>query len=309
MKNLNLLFNKTYYEELKLNESGGAHADFIASLKRHNEALFSAKFDCETDYHVSEVNGTSSIYLKTLYPGVLVGTGYSHGSGLKGADEDIKCGFSFDYVSGQPYIPGSSVKGLLRSAFRNEEVIKSIYSSEYEYDAKALENAIFGTQAGETDGDDVFLDAVIRCGDENGKIIGSDYITPHADPIKNPVPIHIIKIVPNVIIEFRFVLRDTQFESMTMSVAQKLEIYETILKYFGIGAKTNVGYGALCGIKNVDDEINGRKAALAKHQADGKAGSHMSQNAVGRQNYPPRQNTTSTRKENNFRQFKNHRGI
>ncbi len=57
----------------------------------------------------------------TTYPGLLIGTGYTH---EKKNDEDaFKIGFFFDYTSGMPIIPGSSVKGLLRSAFPQRVII------------------------------------------------------------------------------------------------------------------------------------------------------------------------------------------
>src|SRR5690606_22651360 len=48
------------------------------------------------------------------YPGLIIGTGVAHETGLKG---EMKLGLSFDYTTGLPYIPGSSVKGILRSVF------------------------------------------------------------------------------------------------------------------------------------------------------------------------------------------------
>ena len=59
--------------------------------------------------------------LKTTYPGALIGSGLVHGVG---DDHEIKIGFQFDYVSGLPYIPGSSVKGILRSMFGKADYIK-----------------------------------------------------------------------------------------------------------------------------------------------------------------------------------------
>ncbi len=55
-----------------------------------------------------------SFSMTTRYPGLLIGTGYSHQIGVEG---EFKIGFYFDYTTGLPILPGSSVKGLLRSAF------------------------------------------------------------------------------------------------------------------------------------------------------------------------------------------------
>lgn len=47
-------------------------------------------------------------------PGLLPGVGYPHEVGGTG---EFKLGFSFDHTSGLPVLPGSSVKGVLRSVF------------------------------------------------------------------------------------------------------------------------------------------------------------------------------------------------
>lgn len=54
--------------------------------------------------------------LVTTYPGLLTGSGYNHEAGLFG---ELKLGFFFDHTTGLPVIPGSSVKGALRSVFPN----------------------------------------------------------------------------------------------------------------------------------------------------------------------------------------------
>lgn len=59
-------------------------------------------------------NIDQSIKLTTSYPGLLLGSGYAHGIGAKG---EYKIGFYFDHTTGLPIIPGSSVKGTIRSAF------------------------------------------------------------------------------------------------------------------------------------------------------------------------------------------------
>lgn len=53
--------------------------------------------------------------LVTTYPGLLIGMGNPHDAKL---DAAVKLGFSFDYVTGLPYLPGSSLKGICVPAFR-----------------------------------------------------------------------------------------------------------------------------------------------------------------------------------------------
>lgn len=224
MKNLNLIFNKLYYEEPDENEK---------SMEKHFENK-NAEIENAVFYHPSDFVSLpfehQCFHLETTYPGLLLGLGNPHSTGK--STEEIKNGFSFDYVSGQPFIAGSSVKGLLRNLFKQYPEDVALIAGISETDLGALEEEIF-------EGADVFLDAVIFDSNENYKIIGIDYITPHSSPIENPVPISILKILPEVKWEFRFILFDGKF----MTAQKKCDFFQELIKTFGIGAKTNVGYG------------------------------------------------------------------
>jgi len=62
----------------------------------------------------SNCNSQQGFSLKLLYPGLLSGVGYTMGVGMVG---EFKIGFYFDHTTGMPVIPGSSIKGVLRSVF------------------------------------------------------------------------------------------------------------------------------------------------------------------------------------------------
>lgn len=241
--NLNLLFNKTYYNKI------GA-PDFNDSLEKNNEIIYSSRF-CKDD-EIENSIATHSFRMITQYPGLLIGTGYAHGSGIDNANNDINCGFSFDYVSGQPYIPASSVKGMLRSCFAHPEVITG-FCQKAENITKELENSIFGDPDEKEAADDVFFDAVLKWTEKtNGNpVLGKDYITPHKSPIKDPVPILFLKIMPDVVFEFRFSLTDSVIGEVTITAKEKKQLFINLIATFGIGAKTNVGYGNL---KPFEDE-------------------------------------------------------
>ena len=178
-----------YYKELK-------KKGFKEDVKRKNEEIIQTKFKQDRDY-IKLAIAKNSIRLKTVYPGLLIGIGNPHGSGE--VNDDINVGFSFDYVSGQPYIPGSSVKGVLRSYFKYyPEAIREIMQ-DANVDIKELEKELF-------EGNDIFFDAVIYKGNRDDYLMGRDYITPHSKATKNPIPISMIKILPNVQLEFRFQL-------------------------------------------------------------------------------------------------------
>lgn len=196
-----------------------------------------------------------SFVLKTLYPGLLMGLGYSHEWGdIDGADKngEIKLGFSFDYVLGLPYIPGSSVKGALRSCFEKyNSDIAAMLSCKAE-DVKKLEEDIFGKNDDKSPGNDVFLDAFPVVPDPQDHVLGTDFITSHRSPLgpeydglTNPNPIRMLKVLPGVKFLFRFLLKDTVVEDVSLKASVKLELFKKLFMQYGVGAKTNVGYGRL----------------------------------------------------------------
>ncbi len=63
---------------------------------------------------VFPIEGLNTFNFKTTYPGLITGVGMPHGIKV---DSDFKIGFYFDYTTGLHVITGSSIKGVLRSAF------------------------------------------------------------------------------------------------------------------------------------------------------------------------------------------------
>jgi CRISPR-associated protein Cmr6 len=247
MDNLNLLYNKLYYSAVHLSER-----EFGDHARRCNQRLFSAGFAEDADHaQLMDQLASHQFILQTTYPGLLIGLGNAHSAGI--AAEELVLGFSFDYVTGLPYIPGSTVKGALRSFFKNHpqsaaEVLGMDLTA-----VRSLESEIF-------DGHDVFFDAVVYDSNEYGQLIGPEYITPHSCPTDNPVPISMVKVMPGVRFKFRFRLWD----STHLTAEKKQKLFADLLCILGIGAKTNIGFGVL-----MPDPSNGmrneEKSAPAKH--------------------------------------------
>lgn len=253
MKNLNLLFNKTYYSNLsdidfnllideygKINKQKEKQATevFHKSLVKKNDNIFSVVFKHERDYAGLGVDVAPHQFLmKVRFPGLVLGTGNPHGSHLSKRDYNI--GFAFEYVTGQPYIPASSIKGVARNFFKLYpeqafEVVKDIVGNEIDIDV--LEKELF-------DGNDVFFDAVIYDGDDKGMVVGSDIIAPHNSPIKTPVPIMFLKVLPDV--RFMFAFKFKEGKGCLMNAAQKAKLICRAIELLGIGGMTNKGYGSL----------------------------------------------------------------
>ena len=259
MKNLNLLFNKSYFRDL-------GRPDYKTRLDAVNRELFDTVFSPGTDYAgLPEGVRTHSFLLKTAYPGLLAGTGYAH-EAEDGSDSCIKLGFSFDYGTGQPYIPGSSVKGVLRSWFR-PETVREIAREELKISpedlAKLDERTVGQLESSIFDGRDVFFDAVVRYGNRERKVVGPDYITPHKSETQSPIPLLMMKILPDVVFEFRFRLKDSAAENgFVLTADQKQMLFSALLRLFGVGAKTNSGYGVLLGVSAEEAAEREKQSAM-----------------------------------------------
>ena len=233
--NIGWLFYKEMYRE----------GDNESHIKKTLEEVLKAKAKDE------RFKAKHSFDMETVYPGLLIGSGYTHGLS---SEEDVKLGFYFDHTTGLPLIQGSSVKGLLRSCFglefgnqkdaykeQKHELIKDLLQKEIEVEALAKE--IFEGIDPNTNKPksiyerDIFYEA--RLIDVKGNLLDSDYITPHTDgALKNPNPIKFIKVSPEVSFEFNFDLKDG-----LISADEKEKLFIELLQIFGIGAKSNVGYG------------------------------------------------------------------
>lgn len=253
-KNIGLLYNRHYFRgnnQFDFNFGDLKSENNKAILEGKNKALFSSQIDqlnAQTHF-----NNSQSFQLETIYPGLFSGSGYAHESSQEG---ELKLGFFFDYTSGMPCIPGSSVKGVLRSACRHIDYVKEIINelsngdrvSNFKEEFRTINTdlvdkifveKIFGNEKSEEGiySRDIFLDAFPVS--KKGKLLENDFITPHLEPLKNPVPIQFMKVMPEVVFEFRFLLVDTDILTKEL----KLELFRQILLDQGIGAKTNVGYG------------------------------------------------------------------
>jgi len=89
--------------------------DNTVVLKERSQKFFDKKLSAYNPESFFKYEAaTNSFELTTTYPGLLCGVGYNHGIS---SEADYKVGFYFDHTTGLPVIPGSSVKGVLRSAF------------------------------------------------------------------------------------------------------------------------------------------------------------------------------------------------
>ncbi|WP_025843339.1 type III-B CRISPR module RAMP protein Cmr6 [Porphyromonas gingivicanis] len=268
--NFGYWYYREYFNTIKLN-SEGIVTNFSTFNKGKNDKLNEEPLLP----HNEEVNiqGIKSFELKTCYPGLLCGVGYHHEinkpkdeGDKEDAPEVYNLGMYFDYTSGLPVIPGSSIKGMLRSAIEEWDFLadykpkeeKTLPASLSDRDVlrKAIIRAVFEGDGLSIYDRDIFLDAIPVKVDN--KLFGEDYITPHSKPLKNPNPIRFLRVNPGVTYQFRFILKDhvdlddkvVLKDSISLKDDDKVliadfkeELFKAIICDFGLGAKTNVGYG------------------------------------------------------------------
>lgn len=273
--NIGELFYKEYYKDIDFHYIFQENRNEVKnnSIKRKNEQLKDSELVLIENpvIAINEEKTEQVIQAKIAYPGLVTGIGLVHDSKrLTGA---FNLGMHFDYTIGMPVVYGSSVKGVLRNYFMrsyckdkksyDDDLFKDI--GEKGIDVKDLFEDIFNGRKRDKSEDvikngelekgyvyksiyerDIFFDAVIIEAFQNKHLLEDDVITSHRNnPLKNPIPISMLKIAPGCTIEFRFLLHKYKFEDKEFGADEKLKLFERILERVGVGAKTNVGYGQL----------------------------------------------------------------
>ncbi|ALO30432.1 type III-B CRISPR module RAMP protein Cmr6 [Porphyromonas gingivalis] len=247
--NFGYWYYREYFNTIKLN-SEGIVTNFSTFNKGKNDKLIKGAtlppYDKKND--IKDVTGFE---LKTCYPGLLCGVGYHHeinkpadekGKKVEGDKEDdspevYNLGMYFDYTSGLPVIPGSSIKGMLRSAIEEWDFLAD-YKPNNGVTREEIIKTVFEGKGLSIYDRDIFLDAIpIRV---DNKLFGEDYITHHPNPLQNPNPVRFLRVNPGVTYQFRFILKD---HGEKLTVDFKTKLFKAIICTFGLGAKTNVGYG------------------------------------------------------------------
>ncbi len=295
-KNTGYLFTKAYFKldrtprnyQTETNNENEEEKLVINNLSDRSQKILEENLSPNNDLtETFETNkGFRTFELTTVYPGLLAGSGYMHDIKSK---EAFKLGFFFDHTTGLPVIPGSSVKGVLRDAFEKaggkyvEELLGDLGVSNNTFFEKLKIDSVkkpvsvlvahifHGCQIkSKTNNDgkteyfceplpiyhrDKFFDAFPVATAEQ-KFLADDYITPHPDPLKNPVPLRFLKVRPGVTFRFVFELHDFKNENgdIILTAGQKLELFKKILLDLGVGAKTNVGYGQFKDYSENDSE-------------------------------------------------------
>lgn len=164
----------------------------------------------------------------------------------------VEVGFTFDRFTGSPFLPGSSVKGLLRAAA--ELVGKGELDGDSAFWTEESVNRIFGKQ--ELHGTFVFYDACPA----HWPALEVDVMTPHhskyydgslkiAADWDEPVPVHFVRVKAGTRFLFWFGPRNQQPKDETDRARNEADhaaiekLLTIALDWLGVGAKTSSGYG------------------------------------------------------------------
>ncbi|MCM8765112.1 MAG: type III-B CRISPR module RAMP protein Cmr6 [Candidatus Omnitrophica bacterium] len=179
------------------------------------------------------MEGIGITFTMTTVSRLVFGMGYEH---------PTEIGFTFDWTSGLPIIPGSSLKGAARYAAETEK-----------HDCV---NEIFGAEEGDAQAGEIVFFPAYPCLIDNDKpFLELDVMTPHyseyySDPEKNPpadwyspVPLHFLTVPAGVKYCFRLAHRKDLRDKESPLLKKAENILKCALSEFGVGAKTSVFYG------------------------------------------------------------------
>jgi len=206
-------------------------------------------------------------------------------------------GFLWHRTLGVPYIPGSSVKGMVRAwaeQWCDDETI-----------SQETVNALFGPPANQTEheanaGSLIFFDALPT----EPPALDVDILNPHYKPYYddksgevppadyyNPVPVQFLTLAPGQTLRFFLAAKPGAYPrlaaeqrglQMKSDVTQGLKLLADALEYLGAGGKTAVGYGQM---QETDQSQRQRqqqadKAAKQREQHAAKASLERDMNAL-----------------------------
>ncbi len=257
-KNVSYAYNTEYLESILLNKNAqDLNKELLRMINGSKEQMIAFGKGKIKKITSNDKCVFKAIY-KTNYPGMIFGTGNPHetknDAEKKNSEGQLEVGFNFDFVTGFPVYPGSSLKGAIRSPIQHaeKEAEYQKYLSEIISDAIHKDVVIDKEKANTLlnvfeENEDVFYDVYVTYVEDNvSKIMDIDYITPHGDPLKDPTPISMLRLMPGVNITVCIKIKDDcDLGEFVITPEQRFEIYNSIIQDFGLGAKTNVGYGKL----------------------------------------------------------------
>jgi|GEM_PF-218013 len=203
-----------------------------------------------------------------------------------GREHPIENGFAWHPVLGVPYLPGSSIKGLVRAWLEGDwcdqpiepTVFHRIFGSDIRKDSDRHNRAqVLQSQVGSVLFFDVLPAAPVQLkpdvmtphyGDYyGGKKYDEENLTPPADWL-SPNPIPFLTVAPGQLFQFAVAPRTRSVQDRADCEAAAGWLQAALL-WLGAGAKTAVGYGRFVGDADAEAKIEAdREAARKRAEAD-----------------------------------------
>ena len=230
------------------------YKDGFTELKKDKHYFFDSfvKLSKGTDYHDAFstrkelLNEIGLSFNLTTASRLLFGIGYQH---------PAEIGFMFDWSTGLPIIPGSSLKGMAL------DVARYVVKNEVEVEDLSLDDGekieIFGSEhdAKEKTGGNVIFLPACPITENNRPFLEVDVMTPHyqpyySDPENNPpadwhspVPLNFLTVPEGIRYCFRLADRRNLTDTSAPCLTNAEKLLRHALTEFGVGAKTSVSYG------------------------------------------------------------------
>lgn len=255
--NAGLWWNKffSFYEnDFEKTSSEESKKEWIATLASERNQQHHIERFARRQFELGTAQNAQQKFFKTNW-NFATGLGYSH---------PVENGFCWHHTLGVPYLPASSIKGLLRAwmekweEFADEDVRNNVLES------------WFGNEHGEAErekqraGSLIFFDAVPVQSPE----LSADVMTPHmgkwyaeGSRIKNadgsgsdaaripgdwhaPVPVPFL-VVSRASFLFQIAARPKSTFEGDYDLAKAMDLLQLALEHLGAGAKTAAGYGRM----------------------------------------------------------------
>lgn len=183
-------------------------------------------------------------------------------SGL-GSSHPYETGFIWHRTLGVPYLPGSSVKGMMRA-----------WAERWNPESWPSVRRLFGDMEDEGAGSLIVLDALPA----SAPRLEVDIMNPHygdyyADSSKppadylSPKPVFFLTVVPRTSFRFALAPRDPASESVASDLDKAWEMLADALQWLGAGAKTAVGYGRMLRDRSEEERVS-RRVAEERRRAE-----------------------------------------
>lgn len=238
-------------------------SDMLLGIPVENMALKAQKYICKSDDIKEDLEikkeknytQTEMVLLSEIVKSQLdIITGFKHNHCMTatlgsrmiiglGSASVFKTSITLHHTYGLPYVPGSALKGCLRSF-----VIRDLFEgNEILAQADNDFSKVFGTQ--ESAGKIIFLDAYpTKCDKLELDIMNphySDYYQGKSAPTddQEPTLIKFFAVPKDTRFTFRLVSNKQDITQKTICGRNFTELFSEMLSDMGIGAKTSVGYG------------------------------------------------------------------